>query len=147
MIYYYCLISCRLSFNLLQSNNYETILLCYSSKLKLNSCIKRKQQWALLRFFVSSLNYDEALVFGGKLRNLLACGSEIINVYLLKPVLYHTLTLHWQWSCSSLHVVLDGGPCGWSSPLWSRNFIPSPLLFGISKYQRFWRSILDPPRT
>ena len=43
--------------------------------------------------FVSGLNYDKALVFGGKHRNLLACGSEIISVYLLKPVLYHTLNI------------------------------------------------------
>ena len=38
-----------------------------------------------------SLLIYKALVFGGKHRNLLACGSVIINVYLLKPVLYHTL--------------------------------------------------------
>ena len=59
--------------------------------LKLNSYIKRNNNVLCSNFIVSGLNYDKALVFLGKHRYLLACGSEIINVYLLKPVLYHTL--------------------------------------------------------
>ena len=61
------------------------------SKIKHWKIYEPKHNVLCSDIFVSGLNYNKALVFGGKHKKILACGSEIINVYLLKPALYHTL--------------------------------------------------------